>query len=89
MRRLYASATELHNTGVWAPVAPCKVLEEVVQVSGRPTAPAKVEILVAGQLGVCCAAGLDALCLLGVGVGTQVEAEEAAGQHLQVVLGGL
>lgn len=76
----------LYKTGVQAPVTSCQVLEEVVQVSGRPTAPAKVEVWVAGQLSVCCAARLDALSLLGVGVRAKVEAEEAAGQHLQVLL---
>ena len=83
---LYSTAQRLVKTGLYAPVTSCQVLEEMVQVSGRPAAPAKVELWVVGQLSVCCAAGFDALGLLGVGVGAQVEAEEAAGQHLQVLL---
>lgn len=65
---------------------PRKILEEVMQVSGRPTASAEVETRVAGQLSICHAASLDALRLLRVCAGSQVDAQEAAGQGLQVLL---
>jgi len=69
-----------------SPMMPCKILEEVMQVSGRPTAPAEVETRVAGQLSICHATSLDALSLLRVCACSQVDAQEAAGQGLQVLL---
>ncbi len=65
---------------------PCKILEEVMQVSGRPTAPAEVETRVAGQLSICHATSLDALSLLRVCACSQVDTQEAAGKGLQVLL---
>ena len=67
-------------------MVPCKILEEVMQVPGRPTAPAEVETRVAGQLSIRQAASLDALSLLRVCACSQVDAQEAAGQNLQVLL---
>lgn len=69
-----------------SPMMPCKILEEVMQVSGRPTAPAKSETRVVGQLSICHAASLDALSLLRVCACSQVDAQETAGQGLQVLL---
>ncbi len=74
------------SSGKALPVLPCQVLEEVMQIPGGPTAPAKVQIRVAGQLSISHAARLDTLSLLGVGVCSQIESEEAAGQGLQVLL---
>ena len=65
-----------------SPVMPCKVLEEVMQVSGGPTAPAKVETGVASQLSICHTASLDTVSLLGACACSQVHIEEAAGQRL-------
>ena len=61
---------------------PCKILEEVMQVSGGSTAPAKVQAGVGGQLSIRLAAGLDTSSLLGACASSKVDVEEAASQRL-------
>ena len=63
---------------------PGQVLEEMVQVSGRSTAPAKVQVWVGSQLSVCLAARLDDMRFLCIG--TAGYTEEATGERFQVLL---